>query len=485
MLSARHTLQRDWALRNGPHHGALARVCVAERAEGPCAAATGQTGVRGGYAMPRARALCWRVCTRRTPTQCRAIRARTIEDCHSQVTAQPARPVETRAHVAALRLGAMIRVLVAAAAGVATLAVASVARGNPRNRGPRPRRQRRRRAHPANAGEVTTFTARRNSRRSTRDAASEDVTGPDDSADENLWAAQTRAPTPDVERLLNEIAPCLSCEPKSDLDNPTQAADALLAEVEDDAECTFCLERLRNPAENKSLRRTPCGHYFHAWCLEAWVYHRASLSLRPANLSLTSDGRVLGNTPMPTCPNCAGPLAVISDADIHAMMLQVIASALSLSNHHAAAELLGSGVIRNHVNRSDHDDSDSDDTVSIAQVSEEESDTALSSNATQGISVETNEPSSHIHADSAYPLTRRRAHPGTADLYAQEIGAWSTAPVIHRVLLPQTTLYRDLSVPVSPHAIADAATPPMQEERTQLPSPSRSVAFATCITGVA
>lgn len=111
-----------------------------------------------------------------------------------------------------------------------------------------------------------------------------------------------------------------------------------------DDDCTFCLDALTAKRAG-DIRITPCGHAFHAGCLEQWVYHRADTYLDWRNYTLAEDGHIEGSAQPPSCPNCGTALDVISSKELKLTLLKTIARALSLRDLSTAADIFDSGLV--------------------------------------------------------------------------------------------------------------------------------------------
>lgn len=112
----------------------------------------------------------------------------------------------------------------------------------------------------------------------------------------------------------------------------------------DEYECTFCLEPVR-PVKDVFVRETPCGHVFHAPCLERWVFFTADICLDWTQYSLADDGSIDAHARPPSCPNCSADLGVLPESLVRTVVLTSVARSLSLRDLVTAAEMYDGGLV--------------------------------------------------------------------------------------------------------------------------------------------
>lgn len=135
---------------------------------------------------------------------------------------------------------------------------------------------------------------------------------------------------PHVLHLLNSISPVIG-------------GAAFVSKFGDDRDCSFCLDPIT--CRSPRLRATPCGHGFHAQCLEEWVLYTASAAFDWRNYSVSNDGLIDFTKSAPTCPNCTCRLPVLPAKIVHNAMMTAVARALSLPDLDLANHVFNVGII--------------------------------------------------------------------------------------------------------------------------------------------
>jgi len=106
-------------------------------------------------------------------------------------------------------------------------------------------------------------------------------------------------------------------------------------------ECSICLEGFSaaheepNSAETSALSVTssgsscrvlPCGHLFHAQCIEEWACRSALLHTDPSRYTFGPSGALEPQSPAPHCPLCKTLLDIIDARDVREAYVHALVS---------------------------------------------------------------------------------------------------------------------------------------------------------------